>query len=312
MREVCVRRKSAEARDGEKRAAPVYSLPMCELLAMSANRPAEVGHYLSRLMARGGATGPHADGWGVAYYEDRAVRIFKEPAPAAESRLLAMLAEDSLKSTALIAHIRRANPSIFGRAMKNTHPFEREWNGRSWSFAHNGKLSGLHQKNVRPDGRFLPIGETDSELAFCHMLEAVARGIGRNGRYSPAVLVDAIRPVVDELATLGEFNFVLSDGACLYVHAHTNLHVLQRTLSTADEDLKMILLSTAPLTAEPWQALAPGSIHAYSQGEDVLQACLATLPAGYGPAAQRRAHADVTGGFCRGSWTAALASEAPA
>jgi len=40
------------------------------------------------------------------------------------------------------------------------------------------------------------------------------------------VLVDAIRPVVDELATLGEFNFVLSDGACLYVHAHTTLHVL--------------------------------------------------------------------------------------
>jgi len=148
MREVCVRRKSAEARDGEKRAAPVYSLPMCELLAMSANRPAEVGHYLSRLMARGGATGPHADGWGVAYYEDRAVRIFKEPAPAAESRLLAMLAEDSLKSTALIAHIRRANPSMFGRATKNTHPFEREWNGRSWSFAHSGKLPGCTSRTA--------------------------------------------------------------------------------------------------------------------------------------------------------------------
>ncbi len=39
---------------------------------MSANRPAEAGKYLSRLMPRGGATGPHADGWGVAYYEGRA------------------------------------------------------------------------------------------------------------------------------------------------------------------------------------------------------------------------------------------------
>jgi glutamine amidotransferase len=54
---------------------------MCELLAMSASRPTEVGRYLSRLMARGGRTGPHADGWGIAYYEGRAARIFKEPAP---------------------------------------------------------------------------------------------------------------------------------------------------------------------------------------------------------------------------------------
>jgi glutamine amidotransferase len=182
---------------------------------MSASRPTEVGRYLSRLMARGGRTGPHADGWGIAYYEGRAARIFKEPAPAAESRLLAMLAEDSFKCSALIAHIRLANPSIFGRATGNTHPFEREWNGRSWVFAHNGKLSGLHEKSVRPDSRFLPVGETDSELAFCHILEAVVRGIGRDHRFSPAMLVDTIGPVVDELTTFGEFNFILSDGECL-------------------------------------------------------------------------------------------------
>ncbi|MGB8436344.1 MAG: class II glutamine amidotransferase [Burkholderiales bacterium] len=265
---------------------------MCELLAMSASRPSGVGHYLSRLMARGGRTGPHVDGWGVAYYEDRAVRIFKEPAPAADSRLLAMLAEDPFTSTALIAHIRLANPSIFGRATGNTHPFEREWNGRSWVFAHNGKLSGLHKKSCRPDSRFLPLGETDSELAFCHILEAVVRGIGRDGRFSPAKLVDTIRPVVVELATFGEFNFILSDGECLYAHAHTNLHVLQRTLSTKGDGLKMILLATAPLTAEPWRAMAPGSIHVYRQGEEVLRARHAARPAKYRPTAQRCA--DVT------------------
>jgi predicted glutamine amidotransferase len=288
---------------------------MCELLAMSASRPAEVGDYLSRLMARGGKTGPHADGWGVAYYEGRAARIFKEPAPAAESRLLAMLAEDSFKSTALIAHIRLANPSIFGRATGNTHPFEREWNGRSWVFAHNGKLSGLHEKGIRPDSRFLPVGETDSELAFCHILEAVVRGVGRHGRFSSAMVVEAIRPVIDELATLGKFNFILSDGECLYVHAHTDLHVLQRTFSAESDAFKMILLATAPLTSEPWQALAPGSIHVYSQGEHVLQACHATQPEKYRSAAQR--YADATGllfpaGFVRGSWGKAFASEAPA
>jgi predicted glutamine amidotransferase len=288
---------------------------MCELLAMSASRPAEVGQYLSRLMVRGGKTGPHADGWGVAYFEDRAVRIFKEPAPAAESRLLRMLAEDSFKSTALIAHIRRANPSTFGRVTGNTHPFEREWNGRSWVFAHNGKLPGLHEKDVRPDRRFLPVGETDSELAFCHILEAVVRGIGRDSRFSPEMLVDAIRPTVDELATSGEFNFILGDGECLYVHAHTNLHVLQRTLSTGADPFKVILLATAPLTAEPWRPLAPGSIHVYSQGEDVLGAPQAALPDKCRPAGVRRT--DVTSllelaGFGRESRTATLESGASA
>jgi predicted glutamine amidotransferase len=262
---------------------------MCELLAMSANRPADVGRYLSRLRVRGGKTGPHADGWGVAYYEGRAARILKEPAPAAESRLLAMLAEDPVKSTALIAHIRRANPSIFGRATGNTHPFEREWNGRSWVFAHNGKLSGPHAKRVRPDSHFAPLGDTDSELAFCHILDAVARGIGRHAHFSPAMLIDIIRPVVDDLATLGEFNFILSDGECLYVHAHTNLHVLQRTLVAENGTFKMILLATAPLTAEPWRALAPNSIHVYKQGEEVLRACSATSLAERRPATQRRA-----------------------
>jgi glutamine amidotransferase len=223
-----------------------------------------------------------------------------------------MLAEDSFKCSALIAHIRLANPSIFGRATGNTHPFEREWNGRSWVFAHNGKLSGLHEKSVRPDSRFLPVGETDSELAFCHILEAVVRGIGRDHRFSPAMLVDTIGPVVDELTTFGEFNFILSDGECLYVHAHTNLHVLQRTLSTETDPFNMILLATAPLTMEPWQALAPGSIHVYSHGEGVRLARRAVLPAKYRSAGQRCADAAslVPAGFGHGNWSETLVSEA--
>jgi len=244
---------------------------MCELLAMSANRPAEVGSYLSQLMPRGGKTGPHSDGWGVAYYEGRAARVFKDPAPAAESRILALLAEQEVKSNAVIAHIRRANPSVFGRATANTHPFEREWNGRSWVFAHNGKLPGLLEKGVAPDSRFQPLGETDSELAFCCILDAVARGIGRDRHYAPTKLVEAIQPVVDEMTTYGEFNFILGDGECLYVHAHTNLHRLRRMAVTENGVSRMILLATAPLTAEPWRPLAPGSIHVYRQGEEIVE-----------------------------------------
>jgi predicted glutamine amidotransferase len=245
-------------------------MTMCELFAMSADRPTDVGHSLSLLMPRGGKIGPHADGWGVAYYEGRAARIFKEPAPASESRCLALLANYDLKSTTVVAHIRKANPAIFGRATANTHPFEREWNGCSWVFAHNGKLPGLKSMNAFRNKRYQPVGNTDSEYAFCLIMNAIARA-ARPGeaRPSPKKLLKTIRPIVDDLAGLGEFNFILSDGENLYVHAHTKLHALRRTIGTNGRKQSVTLLATAPLTAEPWQPLAPNSLRVYADGSDI-------------------------------------------
>jgi glutamine amidotransferase len=243
---------------------------MCELLAMSAQRPADAGPYLDRLMPRGGLTGPHADGWGVAFYEGLAARIFKDPTPAAESPLLRMLTRQAFMTTAMIAHIRLANPSVFGRETGNTHPFEREWNGRSWVFAHNGKLPGIHDAMRPRGGRFKPVGGTDSELAFCCLLDAIARRVGRGPAASPQTVLATIEPVVKRLGSLGEFNFILGDGECLYVHAHTRLHVLERPYRDAAGAAKRTLFATAPLTDEPWQALAPGSLHVYRHGERLL------------------------------------------
>jgi len=124
---------------------------MCELLGMSCNVPTDVRFSFSGLIERGGRTGPHRDGWGIAFYEGRAARIFKEPTPAAESRCLAFITEYDFQSTMVIAHIRKANPEYIGRLPANTHPFERELNGRSWVFAHNGKLPGnpFHFRRTR-------------------------------------------------------------------------------------------------------------------------------------------------------------------
>lgn len=239
---------------------------MCELFAMSANRPMDVDRYLALLMPRGGRIGPHADGWGVAYFDGRASRIFKDAAPAAESRYLAMLAKSRLRSTAVIAHIRKANPAIVGRATANTHPFEREWNGRSWVFAHNGKLPGIPRLSDRPDNRFKPLGDTDSELAFCHLLNAMARSIDGSDEVSPFSVVNVLTPVVAELSRLGEFNFILSNGEYTFVHAHTNLHVLEGSPDPCARDKSVTLLATAPLTNENWRPLPPGRIRVYKDG----------------------------------------------
>ena len=42
---------------------------MCELLGMSANVPTDICFSFTGLMQRGGRTGPHVDGWGIAFFE---------------------------------------------------------------------------------------------------------------------------------------------------------------------------------------------------------------------------------------------------
>ena len=138
-------------------------LTMCELFGMSARRPTDVNWSLALLRPRGGEIGPHSDGWGVAFYEGRAARVFKEPVPAAESGCLAFISDYGFQSRTVVGHIRRANPATFGRSSANTHPFDRELGGRSWVFADNGKLDGLRDDPILLPRRFLPIGETESQ-----------------------------------------------------------------------------------------------------------------------------------------------------
>jgi glutamine amidotransferase len=227
-------------------------------------------HSLALLKPRGGEIGPHADGWGVAFYEGGAARIFKEPIPAAESRCLAFITEYDFKSEVVIAHIRKANPRHVGRASANTHPFEREWNGRSWVFAHNGKLPGLRDQKRFALNRFRPLGDTDSEHAFCLIMEAIAKMDDPAGRpLSGHLIVERLQPVVDQLARLGPFNFLLSNGESLIAHAHTRLHALRRNCAGECATCDVVLLATSPLTDEPWMALEPSSIHVYAGGREV-------------------------------------------
>jgi glutamine amidotransferase len=214
----------------------------------------------------------------VAWYEDRAARIVKDTAPAWASRHLALLTQLGIRSQSVIAHIRKANPTRFGRSTANTHPFERELNGRSWVFAHNGKLPGLGDEAVCSDARFRPLGETDSEKAFCLMLEAIARALGGNDALPPQRLVDVIRPVVETLSAYGEFNFILGNGDYLVAHAHTRLHSLQKSGDRGGCSANRIVLATAPLTRGPWLPLPPGSLNVYRMGKRIVSALLDVTP----------------------------------
>ena len=234
---------------------------------MSANRPTDVKHSLALLRPRGGEIGPHADGWGVAFYEGRAARVFKEPVPAADSRCLAFIAEYDYRSTVVIGHIRKANPPEFGRASANTHPFSRELGGRSWVFAHNGKLPSLKDDTRFALQRFRPIGDTDSEHAFCWLLDRIAPA--SNGRLLAAdELAALLREPLAALSDLGELNLLMSDGVHLLAFANTQLQQVNRTCVERGCEQQVVVLATSPLSDEPWSQLGRERLHIFAAGRE--------------------------------------------
>ena len=82
---------------------------MCELLGMSANVPTDIHFSFTGLMQRGGRTGPHKDGWGIAFYEGRGLRLFQDPVASCESEVAKMVQHYLIKSHVVIGHIRHAN-----------------------------------------------------------------------------------------------------------------------------------------------------------------------------------------------------------
>lgn len=256
---------------------------MCELLGMSASYEADLATSLSLFRPRGGQVGPHADGWGLAFYEGHAARVFKEPIAASESRCLAFLQGYELTSHTVVAHIRKAKPPGTGRSLANTHPFERELNGRSWVFAHNGLLSGLRDP---PPRGFQPTGETDSEHAFCLLLDTIRDCVYANGRIGDIdSLLRCLVPTVSIINGHGEFNFVLSNGEHMFVHTHTCLHMLHRRCELEKCKQNVRLIATHPLTGESWTRLMPNTLVVLREGR--LMQSLATSGAAPAEAWQR-------------------------
>lgn len=251
---------------------------MCELLGMSANVPTDIRFSFAGLARRGGDTGPHRDGWGIAFYEGKGCRTFHDPQASAQSEIARLIRDYPIKSRIVVAHVRRANR---GRvALENTHPFSRELWGRAWTFAHNGQLRGVKRL---PLTWYKPIGSTDSEHAFCWILDQLRQ------RWSdlppPGALHRLLEELAGELRGRGVFNMLLSDSRALYAHSGRRLHYLTRrapfgTATLVDEDLRVdfskettptdvvTVIATRPLTREEdWDPLPVGRLLMFRNGE---------------------------------------------
>ena len=250
---------------------------MCELLGMECNVPTDIVFSFSGLAGRGGKHGPHGDGWGLALYDGKLARVFLEPTPAADSPLARFVREHPIKTLLAIAHVRRKTRGAIGLA--NTHPFVRELWGRHFVFAHNGTVK---QAKALRLGRFTPIGDTDSEHAFCALLGALAHEFRACPR--PAELEAAIAHHAGRIGKTGTFNMLLGDGNALYARCATKLHHVIRKApfkkaTLADEELsvdfaevttpddRVAVVATMPLTRdEAWTSGEPGSMWVFRAG----------------------------------------------
>ena len=142
---------------------------MCELLALSSSRPARLTFSLRTLASHGAIDGTSPDGWGVAFYQGEDVALFREAAPAGDSALVRYLETGGPITRLAISHIRRATQGAV--TLANTQPFVRELGGRTHVFAHNGNLPGIWDSAAMAMGRYRPVGQTDSEHAFCALME---------------------------------------------------------------------------------------------------------------------------------------------
>jgi glutamine amidotransferase len=251
---------------------------MCELLGMSASVPTDICFSFAGLIRRGGQTGPHKDGWGIAFYDGKGCRTFHDPAASARSPIADFLRGHSIKSEIVISHIRRANR---GRvALENTHPFVREMWGQNWVFAHNGQLRGIKKL---PLGEYHPIGTTDSEYAFCWLLGKLRERWAKPP--SDRALHRMIEALALEASERGVFNMLLSNSQSLYCFRSTNLVWLTRrapfrAATLVDEDLTIdfakhtsptdivTIVATRPLTSdETWSTTPKSTLVVFRDGE---------------------------------------------
>jgi len=253
---------------------------MCQLLGMNCNAPTDVAFSFTGFAQRGGRTDEHADGWGIAFFEggdDKGLRHFVDHQPASESPVAELIRRYPIQSRNVIAHIRKATQ---GRvALENCHPFVRELWGRYWVFAHNGNLENFQP---RLHAAFQPVGRTDSERAFCWLMQELAKS--HAGMPEIAELTLSLRELVPWIARHGTFNFMLSNGQALWAHASTRLHYLERRhpfsdARLSDEDLsinfaehaaptdRVAVVVTAPLTVnETWVPFEAGELKVFVDG----------------------------------------------
>ena len=264
---------------------------MCELFAISSSSPVNITFSLEEFSRHGGLTAPHKDGWGIAFYANKDIQRIREVDSASNSDCLSFIKNHPFYSKMVISHIRRATQGQL--TLENTQPFSRELGGRMHVFAHNGDLTGISENEYFKQIEFKAIGETDSEFAFCGLMNSLKDLWTSIESPSLQDRLSTVSRFAKLIKGFGPANFIYSDSDYLYAHGHKRwdeneqdfhppgLHYLSRNciaektsreeingvdIQTSEIDQEVALLASVPLTDEPWQPLKEGEVIAISNG----------------------------------------------
>ncbi|UJR85213.1 class II glutamine amidotransferase [Sandaracinus amylolyticus] len=240
------------------------------LLAMSLDAPVSPSISL-RALEHGTDAREHGYGWGFAWYPEAgpAALVIKDPTSIGENPMTKLLRDwERFQSTVFVCHLRGAARTL---SEQDTHPFAHNWAGRSFVLAHNGDLFGdlEVQLPLEPSSAFAPMGRTDSERAFCWLLERMRTcGAKRLAEIGWERLHEWFR----ELDALGTANFLFTDGIDVAVYrdaeGYNTLYSLRlapphastiwRTpdidvdlTDAEDRNRTAVLFSTIPLSPKP-------------------------------------------------------------
>ncbi len=266
---------------------------MCELLGVSTVQPVHLRYSLEEFARHGGSSHINRSGWGVAYYDDNDVLRIREASPAATSPWINFLETNGLISHCTIGHVRYA--SVGEPSIVNTHPFARELGGRMHVFAHNGSIEDFEAALPFETALFRPLGKTDSEHAFCVLLQRLAPLWTRAAGTTPSLdaRFEIVARTAEQLRSMGTANFLYADGDVLFAHAHkrrfdvdgtfgevrppglcvTRAVRFAKALNMSPSDLQTdgMLVASVPLSDEGWEPLGEGTVIAFRDGIEVAR-----------------------------------------
>lgn len=270
---------------------------MCELFAISSSKPASVNYSMHEFAKHGGLTYSNKSGWGISFYDGPDALLIKEPQPASNSEWVKFIAKQNIKSTCIIAHIRKA--TVGEPALHNTHPFRRSLGRRTHTFAHNGTLNDFRPVYPRRYLTRYPMGDTDSELAFCWLLARLEQ-VWETETSLPSIeaRMEVFSGFAKDMSEFGSANFIYSDGDTLFVHAHKRKYEENGVFTEARPpglsmldckvalskpefacnglkinlaDQETVLFASVPLSNEGWKPLPEGTAIAVKAGKEIMR-----------------------------------------
>jgi len=274
---------------------------MCELMGMCFAKPVMASVSIQAFSQR---SQENADGWGLAWYPDRALAMVKQPVRWSVQTNQFLEHYPGLLSSIYVAHVRQRTTGS-APTHADTHPFARELNGRDYCFAHNGTLTGEFWQ--RPLGRFKPIGATDSEYFFClllaelesfaHVTDEIAEArhtdpAQNNGRIGAEERWRWLHRFLLHMNGYGRLNCILSDGERLLVYhdmhgwknlTYRNVYLQQdaeQTFGDATVAVNLqaqpvnhgVIVATNPLSIEGWERFSAGEMKILCQGNVAFSA----------------------------------------